>query len=257
MKAIKKVLLTALLTAAMVFNVVAGAGAATIKDGSYTGTADWGEISGIKVTVNMDVLIYKGKVSEAEIYFFASGNRIVESWMPRMSEENRPIMQNVFDYGNKYIEQMLNEKTGDKVVADSADTSVYAIFVTMWNDIAEQAGGTPVSTASPAGTTTAEPTVAPSQDATDTTDATMVPTVKKTKVTLYLKGTNKKLTYKIAVKDADGFKVTYKSSKASVAVVTSKGVITAKKAGTANIVVTFTNGTDTHTETVKVTVKAK
>ncbi|HHV09194.1 MAG TPA: hypothetical protein GXX75_02795 [Clostridiales bacterium] len=111
------------------------------------------------------------------------------------------------------------------------DETIYPAFADCWKKIAKEAAAAEV--------------------------AVTKPTVAKTKVTLYLSGSNKKLTYKVALKDNAGYTATYKSSDAKIATVSKQGVITAKKAGTANVVVTFKKGTDTYKKTVKVTVKAK
>jgi hypothetical protein len=84
-----------------------------------------------------------------------------------------------------------------------------------------------------------------------------VPTVTKSKVTLYLSGPDKKLTYKIGLKNATGYTVSYKSRNTSVASVGKTGTITAKKAGTANIVVTFKGGGKTYYKSMSVVVKKK
>lgn len=84
-----------------------------------------------------------------------------------------------------------------------------------------------------------------------------IPALTKSKAILYLSGSNKKLTYEIELKNSNGYTVTYKSRKTSVATVSKSGLITAKKAGTANIVVTFKGGGKTISKTIKVEVKAK
>jgi len=81
------------------------------------------------------------------------------------------------------------------------------------------------------------------------------PSLKKSSITLYLSGSNKNLTYEIELKNATGYTITYKSRNKSVATVSSKGVVTAKKAGKANILITLKKGGKTITKTLKVTVK--
>ncbi|MGB4658081.1 MAG: Ig-like domain-containing protein [Mobilitalea sp.] len=83
------------------------------------------------------------------------------------------------------------------------------------------------------------------------------PTVTKSGVTLYRAGSNKQLTYQIALKNKAGYTVSYKSRKSSVATVSKKGVITAKKAGKANVIVSFKKDGKTYTKIVKVVVKNK
>lgn len=56
---------------------------------------------------------------------------------------------------------------------------------------------------------------------------------------------------------ADNAKISYKSSKSSVAAVSKKGVVTAKKKGTAVITVTIKEGKNTYKAKTKITVKAK
>lgn len=57
------------------------------------------------------------------------------------------------------------------------------------------------------------------------------------------------------VYNADNAKVSYKSSKKSVATVSKKGVVTAKKAGSATITVTIKEGKDTYQTKTKIKVK--
>ena len=59
------------------------------------------------------------------------------------------------------------------------------------------------------------------------------------------------------VYNADNAKVSYKSSKKSVATVSKKGVVTAKKAGSATITVTIKEGKDTYQAKTKIKVKKK
>ena len=59
------------------------------------------------------------------------------------------------------------------------------------------------------------------------------------------------------VYNADDAKVSYKSSKKSVATVSKKGVVTAKKAGSATITVTIKEGKDTYQAKTKIKVKKK
>ena len=54
---------------------------------------------------------------------------------------------------------------------------------------------------------------------------------------------------------ADNAKISYKSSKKSVATVSKKGVVTAKKAGSATITVTIKEGKDTYQAKTKIKVK--
>lgn len=56
---------------------------------------------------------------------------------------------------------------------------------------------------------------------------------------------------------ADNAKISYKSSKSSVASVNKNGVVTAKKKGTAVITVTIKEGKNTYKAKTKITVKAK
>ena len=57
------------------------------------------------------------------------------------------------------------------------------------------------------------------------------------------------------VYNADDAKVSYKTSKKSVATVSKKGVVTAKKAGSATITVTIKEGKDTYQTKTKIKVK--
>ena len=57
------------------------------------------------------------------------------------------------------------------------------------------------------------------------------------------------------VYNADNAKISYKSSKKSVATVSKKGVVTAKKAGSATITVTIKEGKDTYQTKTKIKVK--
>ena len=57
------------------------------------------------------------------------------------------------------------------------------------------------------------------------------------------------------VYNADNAKVSYKTSKKSVATVSKKGVVTAKKAGSATITVTIKEGKDTYQTKTKIKVK--
>ena len=59
------------------------------------------------------------------------------------------------------------------------------------------------------------------------------------------------------VYNADDAKVSYKTSKKSVATVSKKGVVTAKKAGSATITVTIKEGKDTYQAKTKIKVKSK
>ena len=59
------------------------------------------------------------------------------------------------------------------------------------------------------------------------------------------------------VYNADDAKVSYKSSKKSVATVSKKGVVTAKKAGTATITVTVKDSEGTYQAKTKIKVKSK
>ena len=59
------------------------------------------------------------------------------------------------------------------------------------------------------------------------------------------------------VYNADNAKISYKSSKKSVATVSKKGVVTAKKAGSATITVTIKEGKDTYQAKTKIKVKSK
>ena len=59
------------------------------------------------------------------------------------------------------------------------------------------------------------------------------------------------------VYNADDAKISYKSSKSSVAAVSKKGVVTAKKAGSATITVTIKEGKDTYQGKTKIKVKSK
>ena len=59
------------------------------------------------------------------------------------------------------------------------------------------------------------------------------------------------------VYNADDAKVSYKTSKKSVATVSKKGVVTAKKAGSATITVTIKEGKDTYQTKTKIKVKSK
>jgi len=88
-------------------------------------------------------------------------------------------------------------------------------------------------------------------------NAEQPPTLTKSTVTLYMSGSNKQLTYQIGLKNVKGYTVTYKSRNKSVATVNSKGLVTGKKAGTANILVTIKKGSKTVSKTLKVVVKKK
>ena len=59
------------------------------------------------------------------------------------------------------------------------------------------------------------------------------------------------------VYNAENAKISYKSSKKSVATVSKKGVVTAKKAGSATITVTIKEGKDTYQAKTKIKVKSK
>ena len=59
------------------------------------------------------------------------------------------------------------------------------------------------------------------------------------------------------VYNAGNAKISYKSSKKSVATVSKKGVVTAKKAGSATITVTIKEGKDTYQAKTKIKVKKK
>ena len=59
------------------------------------------------------------------------------------------------------------------------------------------------------------------------------------------------------VYNAGDAKISYKSSKKSVATVSKKGVVTAKKAGSATITVTIKEGKDTYQGKTKIKVKSK
>ena len=59
------------------------------------------------------------------------------------------------------------------------------------------------------------------------------------------------------VYNAGKAKISYKSSKTSVATVSKKGVVTAKKAGSATITVTIKDGKDTYQGKTKIKVKSK
>ena len=59
------------------------------------------------------------------------------------------------------------------------------------------------------------------------------------------------------VYNAENAKISYKSSKKSVATVSKKGVVTAKKAGSATITVTIKEGKDTYQGKTKIKVKSK
>ena len=59
------------------------------------------------------------------------------------------------------------------------------------------------------------------------------------------------------VYNADNAKISYKSSKKSVATVSKKGVVTAKKAGSATITVTVKDSEGTYQATTKIKVKSK
>ena len=59
------------------------------------------------------------------------------------------------------------------------------------------------------------------------------------------------------VYNAGNAKISYKSSKKSVATVSKKGVVTAKKAGSATITVTIKDGKDTYQGKTKIKVKSK
>lgn len=59
------------------------------------------------------------------------------------------------------------------------------------------------------------------------------------------------------VYNAGNAKISYKSSKKSVATVSKKGVVTAKKAGSATITVTIKEGKDTYQGKTKIKVKSK
>ena len=63
--------------------------------------------------------------------------------------------------------------------------------------------------------------------------------------------------WKLNVYNADNAKVSYKTSKKSVATVSKKGVVTAKKAGSATITVTIKEGKDTYQAKTKIKVKSK
>lgn len=82
-----------------------------------------------------------------------------------------------------------------------------------------------------------------------------LPSLTKSKITLYLSGSKQQLTYQIALKNYDGYTVTYKSRKASIATVSKNGLVQAKKAGSANIVVSFKKGSKIITKIIKVEVK--
>ena len=57
--------------------------------------------------------------------------------------------------------------------------------------------------------------------------------------------------------ELDNAKITYKSSKSSVAAVSKKGVVTGKKPGSATITVTVKQGKDTYQAKTKIKVKSK
>lgn len=63
--------------------------------------------------------------------------------------------------------------------------------------------------------------------------------------------------WKLNVYNADNAKVSYKTSKKSVATVSKKGVVTAKKAGSATITVTIKDSEGTYQAKTKIKVKSK
>ena len=213
----------------MVFGVTATASAATaFKNGSYDAATD-ADSQGTSYKMHVDVV--DGKISTAT-FVMVLGNGQMEltdesvNWLPA---ENQTQYKNLLQLTKSYANKLNETKDGSKVSALPLDETIYPAFAECWKKIAATA-----------------------------TEATVTaPTVAKTKITLYLSGANKKLTYKISLKDNEGYKVTYKSEKANVASVSAKGVITAKKAGTTNVVVTFKKGTETVKKTIKVTIKAK
>ena len=227
MKSFRKGFVAIMVIFTMLFNVGAVSAADKLKDGSYAAEVAW-ETGSLK----MEVEIAKGDVTSVKFYPFISGTIITADMLQYIQADGKAKIEAVLNYSEVYCADMLKAKTGDSVKKASDDTFVYDAFAKLWSDIKTQAGGT-------------------------TADATVIPTVKNKSVTLYLAGDSKKLTYKIALKNADGYKVTYKSGKSSVASVNAKGKITAKKTGSTNIAVTMTKGSKTYKATVKVTVKAK
>jgi hypothetical protein len=189
---------------------------------------------------NSDVVIYGWKGTNAEQYALEDGltfidastvniNDIINSWFdvsnekPNTSDVTNPTPDNS-------TTDPIKQTDPDTTITDNTDPSNPVV-----TDPSQSITTTPTTSTVPS--TTKNPTVVKKT------------TVKlaKSSATLYRKG---KTTIKVTVKNGKG-KTTYKSSNTKIAKVSSKGVVTAVKAGTAKITVT-NNGVK---KTFKVTVK--
>jgi hypothetical protein len=141
---------------------------------------------------------------------------------------------------NAIINEILGNDTTNSNISDATDVT---------NPNPDNSTTDPTKQTEPSQSITTTPTTSTVPSTTKNPTVAKKTTVKlaKSSATLYRKG---KTTIKVTVKNGKG-KTTYKSSNTKIAKVSSKGVVTAVKAGTAKITVT-NNGVK---KTFKVTVK--
>ena len=212
----------------IVLNTTAVVGAATIttyKDGSYD-METTSDSSGSHFVLHIKVT--DNKIKDAEFNWYVDSRKMTSAVLLFVPAEQKDGVKATIEEAADYEKQLKDAEDGSKVVALTENSGIYTDFQDCWSQFLEKST-----------VTMKEASVA------------------KSSVTLYLTGTNKKLTNQITLKDADGYKVSYKSEKSSIATVSKKGVITAKKSGSTNIVVTFEVGNQSYTKNIKVVVKAK
>ena len=232
--------------------ITAGSAIVTAKtnDGGYTATCNiW-----VRPTFVSDIILNSSslKMTKGNTY------KLTATVLPN-DADNRNI---IWDSPDKNVATVTQNGTITAVGKGTTLVTCVALdgsatYAACTVEVSAASSPTPTPTPTPSPTVTPIPTVTPVP--TDTPKVSVKSVTLNKKTATLIKG--KTLTLSATVKPANAAnkKVTWKSSNTSVAKVSSKGVVTAKKAGKATITVTTDDGRKTAkcTITVKNPIKVK
>ncbi|MPN53265.1 hypothetical protein SDC9_200929 [bioreactor metagenome] len=108
----------------------------------------------------MSVTISGGKITAAKFSAWSSGYEISDAILAYIPESSKELTKNIMDEAKAYSDKLAS--TGDaskvaKIANPTQGIDVFGAFVSDWNDIAKQCGGTAVSATATTSTDSTNP----------------------------------------------------------------------------------------------------